>query len=413
MTVKFATLLTMERIYSKLIADHFANNRQMVFLSGPRQVGKTTLAHDALPDAAYFNYDRTQDALAISSGAERIAAIADLPNPVKASHGILFDELHKFPKWKKFLKGFFDAYADNRKLKVVVTGSARMDVYKRGGDSMMGRYFAYRVHPFTIGELGGTDIDLNEQFRAPQAVSLDDLRRLMKFSGYPEPLIRGSERFYNQWKRSRLEKLFDEDVRDLSRVQDLRGLRALSELLASRVGGGINYASLALDLAVTPDTAKAWIGVLESVYYCYAVTPWFANVANSIRKQPKIYLWDWSLVSDVGARNENFIASHLLKAVHWWTDSGLGDFSLHYLRTKQQKEVDFLIAKDKKPFMLVECKTSPEEPLSPALVEFQKVLSVPYAFQIAIEAPPSDFVPMQFEEQAVKLSALDLLKVLV
>ena len=126
----------------------------MVFLSGPRQVGKTTLAHDALPDAAYFNYDRTQDALAISSGAERIAAIADLPNPVKASHGILFDELHKFPKWKKFLKGFFDAYADNRKLKVVVTGSARMDVYKRGGDSMMGRYFAYRVHPFTIGELG-------------------------------------------------------------------------------------------------------------------------------------------------------------------------------------------------------------------------------------------------------------------
>ena len=137
---------------------------------------------------------------------------------------------------------------------------------------MMGRYFAYRVHPFTIGELGGTDIDLDKQFRSPQTVSLDDLRRLMKFSGYPEPLIRGSERFYNQWKRSRLEKLFDEDIRDLSRVQDLRGLRALSELLASRVGGGINYASLALDLAVTPDTAKAWIGVLESVCYCYVMT---------------------------------------------------------------------------------------------------------------------------------------------
>ena len=130
--VIFGILKPMERIYNKLIADHFANNRQMVFLFGPRQVGKTTLAHDALPEAAYFNYDRTQDALAISSGAEHIAAIADLSNPVKASHGILFDELHKFPKWKKFLKGFFDAYADNRKLKVVVTGSARMDVYKRG-----------------------------------------------------------------------------------------------------------------------------------------------------------------------------------------------------------------------------------------------------------------------------------------
>ena len=176
---------------------------------------------------------------------------------------------------------------------------------------------------------------------------------------------------------------------------------------------GINHASLAADLAVSPDTVKTWIGVLESVYYCYSVSPWFANVANSIRKQPKVYLWDWSIVAGEGARNENFIASHLLKAVHWWTDSGIGDFSLHYLRTKQQKEVDFLVAKDNKPFVLVECKTSPNEPLSSALVEFQKTLAVPYAFQVAVEAPRSDIDPLAFEGQAIKLSALDLLKVLV
>ena len=403
----------MKRIYENLIRDHFVSNRQMVFLSGPRQVGKTTLAMNALPNAAYFNYDKTQDAISISAGAERIAALADLPNPVKASKGILFDELHKFPKWKKFLKGFFDAYADNRKLKVIVTGSARMDVYKRGGDSMMGRYFAYRVHPLSIGELSSIDIDLDNIFRKPQNVSIDDLNSLLKFSGYPEPFLRGTERFYNQWKRMRLEKLFSEDIRDLSRVQDLRGLRALAELLASRIGGGINHASLAADLAVSPDTVKAWIGVLESVYYCYSLSPWFANVANSIRKQPKVYLWDWSIVADEGARNENFIASHLLKAVHWWTDSGLGDFSLHYLRTKQQKEVDFLIARDNMPFVLVECKTSPNEPLSSALVEFQKTLTAPYAFQVAVEAPQSDIDPLAFKGQAIKLSALDLLKVLV
>ena len=403
----------MRRIYENLIGDHFANNRQMVFLSGPRQVGKTTLAMDALPQAAYFNYDKTQDAIAIAAGAERIAAIADLPNPVKADNGVLFDELHKFPKWKKFLKGFFDAYADNRKLKVIVTGSARMDIYKRGGDSMMGRYFAYRVHPLSIGELGGIDMDLDKVFRQPQDVSIDELHSLLKFSGYPEPFLRGTERFYNQWKRMRLEKLFFEDIRDLSRVQDLRGLRALAELLASRIGGGINHASLATDLSVSPDTVKAWIGVLESVYYCYSVAPWFSNVANSIRKQPKVYLWDWSIVADEGARNENFIASHLLKAVHWWTDSGLGDFSLHYLRTKQQKEVDFLVARDNKPFILVECKTSPNEPLSLALAAFQKTLAVPYAFQVAVEAPRSDLDPLAFEGQAIKLSALDLLKVLV
>ena len=403
----------MERIYSKLIEDHFANNRQMVFLSGPRQVGKTTLAHGALPDAAYFNYDRTQDALAISSGAERIAAIADLPNPVKASHGILFDELHKFPKWKKFLKGFFDAYADNRKLKVVVTGSARMDVCKRGGDGMMGRYFAYRVHPFTIGERGGTDIDLNEQFRAPQTVSLDDLRRLMKFSGYPEPLIRGSERFYNQWKRSRLEKLFDEDVRDLSRVQDVYQVQRLAELLAARVSGGVNYASLAEDLSVSPPAVKNWLVLLQSVFYCYEVRPWSKNVASSIRKQPKIYLWDWSEVRDAGARRENFIASHLLKAVHFWTDAGRGDFGLHYLRDKMQREVDFLVSKDGKPFMLVECKSSRNEPLSPALVYFKKTLEVPLAWQVCFDMPQSGLDPTDAGLSPSRIAVADLLKVLV
>jgi predicted AAA+ superfamily ATPase len=413
MGVQYGIITRMKRIYESLIADHFVNNRQMVFLSGPRQVGKTTLAANVLPGAACFNYDKTADALAIAGGADRIATIADLSDPVKAQKGILFDELHKFPKWKNFLKGFFDVYADNRKIKVLVTGSARLDVYKRGGDSMMGRYFPYRVHPLSMGELGGADANLDAIFQNPQHVSEDDMNALMRFGGYPEPFLKGNDRFCNQWKRMRLEKLFEEDIRDMSRVQDLRGLRALAELLAARVGGGVNYASLATDLAVTPDTVKAWIGVLESVYYCYTVTPWFANVANSIRKQPKAYLWDWSLVLDEGARNENFIASHLLKAVHWWTDSGLGDFALHYLRTKQQKEVDFLISKDKTPFMLVECKTSAKEGLSPALAEFQKTLAVPYAFQVAIDAPASSLVPTEFTGIPIKISALDLLKVLV
>ena len=413
MEFQYGIIARMKRIYESLIADHFVNNRQMVFLSGPRQVGKTTLAANVLPGAACFNYDKTADALAIAGGADRIATIADLSDPVKAQKGILFDELHKFPKWKNFLKGFFDVYADNRKIKVLVTGSARLDVYKRGGDSMMGRYFPYRVHPLSMGELGGADANLDAIFQNPQHVSEDDMNALMRFGGYPEPFLKGNDRFCNQWKRIRLEKLFEEDIRDMSRVQDLRGLRALAELLAARVGGGVNYASLATDLAVTPDTVKAWIGVLESVYYCYTVTPWFVNVANSIRKQPKAYLWDWSLVLDEGARNENFIASHLLKAVHWWTDSGLGDFSLHYLRTKQQKEVDFLISKDKTPFMLVECKTSAKDGLSPALAEFQKTLAVPYAFQVAIDAPASSLVPTEFTGIPIKISALDLLKVLV
>ena len=406
-------MVHMERIYEKLIKDHFDNNRQMVFISGPRQVGKTTLAESVLPDAVRLNYDKVADARIIAAGADKVAEFADLADPSNAKKGILFDELHKFPNWKRFLKGFFDVYADNRRLKVAVTGSARLDVYKRGGDSMMGRYFSYRIHPFTIGELGSKDVNLDEIFQSSQGVSDDTFRALLKFGGYPEPLLRGSERFYNQWKRLRLEKLFAEDLRDLSRVQDLNGLRALADLLADRVGGGMNYASLATDLSVSPDTAKAWTSVLESVYYCWLVPPWSRNVANSIRKQPKAYLWDWSLVADEGARNENFVGAHLLKAVHWWTDSGLGDFGLYYLRTKQQKEVDFLIAKDSEPFMLVECKSSPKEPLSPALVEFQKSLSVPYAFQVAVNAPANGIEPTEYKGTPIKISAVDLMKGLV
>ena len=405
--------VAMKRIYESLLLDHFAHERQMVFLSGPRQVGKTTLAETVLPGAICLNYDKAADARIIAGGADKVAEFADLANPANAKRGILFDELHKFPKWKSFLKGFFDVYADNRRTKVAVTGSARMDVYKRGGDSMMGRYFSYRIHPITVGELGCGQVCLDDLFQHSRGISENDLRALLRFGGYPEPFLRGNERFCNRWRRLRLERLFVDDLRDLSRVQDLNGLRSLADLLTTRVGGGVNYASLAKDLSVSPDTAKAWISILESVYYCWTIRPWFKNVANTIRKQPKIYLWDWGLLSDEGARNENFVGAHLLKAVHWWTDSGLGDFALYYLRTKQQKEVDFLIAKENAPWMLVECKTSPKEPLSQALVDFQKSLAAPYAFQVAMNAPASDIDPTEYKGQTIKTSVLDLMKMLV
>ena len=196
-------------------------------------------------------------------------------------------------------------------------------------------------------------------------------------------------------------------------MQDIRGVRALSDLLASRVTGGINYSNLAADLQVTPDTVKSWIGLLESVYEVYTVSPWSRNVANTIRKQPKVYFWDWSSVKTGGMRNENFIASHLLKSVQWWTDSGLGEFDLHYVRDKQQREVDFLIAKDGEPYMLVECKTSMDEPMSPALLHFQKVLKVPYAFQVAVDGEYAGVNPIEYKDRPIRLSAADFLSVLI
>lgn len=401
----------MKRIYSNLLEDHLAKNRQMILLSGPRQVGKTTLARAVLPEAAYLNFDITGDAMKIMGGVEKIAEVLALDVPAKRARSVIFDELHKYANWKHFLKGFFDRY--EKDLKIVATGSARMDVYRRGGDSLMGRSFSYRVHPLSIGELASAECDLEAMFQKPKDVSRVEIARLMQFGGFPEPFLDGSRRFYTRWQNSRLDKIFNEDLRDLSRVQDLRGVKMLAELLRARVSGEINHASLGRDLGVSIDTVKNWIGLLESVYFCYSVRPYFRNVANSIRKKPKIYLWDWSLIADKGARNENFVASHLLKSVDWWTDSGLGRFELCYIRDKQQHEVDFVVTKDGEPLMLVEVKSSLDEPLSPNLRTFAEKLKVKYAFQVAVEAEGTAINPLDYAGHPVRVAFADVAKVMI
>lgn len=383
----------------------------MVLLSGPRQVGKTTLARAVLPGAAYLNYDVAEDALKIRRGVAQVVSSLNLDTPARRARAVVFDEIHKYAQWKRFLKGFFDQY--EKDLKIIATGSARMDIYRRGGDSLMGRSFGYRVHPLSVGELASNACNLDEVLQDPKNVAMIDRNRLLQFGGFPEPYLNGTRRFYVRWQNSRLDKIFNEDLRDLSRVQDLRGVRALAELLRTRVSGEINHASLARDLGVSSDTVKCWIGLLESVYFCYSVRPYFRNVANSIRKMPKIYLWDWSLVADRGARNENFVAAHLLKSVDWWTDSGLGKFDLCYIRDKQQHEVDFVVVRDGEPWMLVEAKSSLDEALSPSLKGFAEKLKARYAFQVAVEAEPSLIDPRDFEGTAIKIAFADLAKVLI
>ena len=403
----------MKRIYEALLGEHFATLRQMAFLSGPRQSGKTTLAKMALPDARYFSYDDPKDFGVIQRGGDAISALLSLSKEERSQNqgSVIFDEIHKFPRWKNMLKGFFDVYGDNRKLKIAVTGSARLNVYKRGGDSMMGRYFQYRVHPLSVGEIGSAEIGTDDIFRKPVEVVPSTIDSLLELGGFPEPFLNGNAKFRYRWSRMRLDQLFSEDIRDLSKVQDIRQIRQLAELLSSRVSGGINMASLAADLSVSQPTVANWISLLESIYFSYEVRPWHKNVASSIRKQPKIYLWDWSQIADEGARKENFVASHLLKAVHWWTDSGIGEFQLCYVRDKMQREVDFLVVRDGKPFMLVECKSSHREALSPALVHFAKTLDVPLAWQVVFDRPPSGFVPDESSSPS-RIPVGDLLKIL-
>ena len=373
---------SMDRVYESLIREHLREQRQMAFVTGPRQVGKTTSALASAESPNYINWDRQSDRLVLTRGPEAVAERLELATLGRGLPHVVFDEIHKYAKWKSFLKGFFDAHADE--CRSIVTGSARLSVRRRGGDSLMGRYFLYRMHPLSIAELLSADLP-DAELRTPNSIGPEAFQQLLQFGGFPEPFLKGTARFYNRWKRLRVEQLFREDLRDLTRIHEAGQIEVLAQLLANQTGQLVNYSSLASEVNVAVDTVRRWVSVLESFYYCFVVRPWFRNIPKSLRKQPKIFLWDWGLLGDRGARHENFVASHLFKAVCWWTDMGLGEYGLYYLRDKAKREVDFLVTRDQTPWFLVEVKSSGRKQVSPNLEYFQGQLGAAHAFQVAFD----------------------------
>lgn len=356
----------------------------MAFVSGPRQVGKTTTCRQEGTD--YLNWDNTDDRRLFLAGPAAVAGRLDLdrlrPDPPIA----VFDELHKHARWKSFLKGFFDVYGD--RVRIVVTGSSRLDVFRRGGDSLMGRYFLYRMHPFTVAEcLRITPPSTPVQ--APQPLPDADWNALWEHGGFPEPFLRREPTFTVRWRGLRQDQLMKEDVREVALVQDLGALEHLSFLLTERTCQQLIFSSLAQEIGVAVDTVKRWIDLLERLHFGFRVRPWFSNVTKALRKEPKWFLRDWSGVDDIGARAETFVACHLLKAVEGWTDLGLGRFELRYLRDKLKREVDFLVVRDRKPWLLVEVKAS-ETTLSESLQYFQSATRAKHAFQAVVDLPYVD-----------------------
>ena len=370
-----------KRIYESVLAEHLRDNRQMAFLPGPRQCGKTTLAK-SLADR-YFTWDDLATRRLVAGDAAGLANAAGLGIASDRKTIITLDEIHKFVRWKSFLKGFFDLYED--RMRLIVTGSARLDIYKRGGDSLMGRYFLYHMHPLGVAELVRPELDVRE-IHAPRKIDATDWDALWEHGGFPEPFVRRDIRFTHRWRKLRREQLFREDLRDLTRVADFAGIRTLSELLLARAGNQIVAASLSREIGVAEKTVKTWIATLEYFHEGFTVRPWFKNVENSIRKTPKWYQRDWCEVEDEGARFENLVACHLLKAVDMWTDLGLGDYALYYVRNKAKAEVDFLVAKNGKPWFLVEAKTA-DTKISPALISMQKATGAAHAFQVVRDLP--------------------------
>ncbi|MEA2115663.1 MAG: ATP-binding protein [Thermodesulfobacteriota bacterium] len=374
----------MKRIYEQVLLEHAKEHRQMLFLAGPRQVGKTTTAKTVASQSArsfYFNWDVQEHRRIILAGENSVASECGFDTLSGSVETVIFDEIHKYPKWKRFLKGFFDLFAD--KCRIIVTGSGHLNIFKSGGDSLMGRYFLYRMHPLSVAELLNQTL-LEEEIRPPQKLADKDFEILLTFGGFPEPFLAANKRFYNRWRRLRMDQLLREDLRDLSRIQDIGQVEILAENLINQAGSLVNYTTLANSINVSVDTIRRWIISLESLYFSFSIRPWSANIPKSLRKQPKIYLWDWSLVPDKGNRNENFIASHLLKAAQWWTDIGLGSYQLYFIRDKEQREVDFLLTRDKQPWLLVEVKSSGKAKLSPHLARFQEKTGAPHALQVVI-----------------------------
>ncbi len=351
---------------------------KMVFISGPRQVGKTTLAknvaeHDYAGAYAYLNWDYSADRKQLLKGLWQ----AD-------KKLFVLDEIHKYKKWKILLKGEYDKHKD--KFHIIVTGSARLDVYRKGGDSLLGRYRSYRLHPFSVAELDGAR---NKVYQPGQEIDFSGARpaifeTLWKFGGFPEQVAKQTERSLRRWHQERADRLIKEDIRDVEMIRDLSALQVLVQMLPDKVGSLFSVNSLREDLQVAHKTVSLWVDILERFYYHFRIYPWQSSVIKSLRKEPKIYLWDWSEVQDPAAKLENIVAAHLLKFCHFLSDVEGHKATLHYVRDKEQREVDFLVCIDNKPWFCVEVKTSFKGTATP-LAYFGRKLNVPFLYQVVQE----------------------------
>ena len=331
---------------------------KMVFLGGPRQVGKTTLAQGLVRNyedghPAYLNWDSD----------EHKKMIRERQWP-KSEPLIVLDEIHKFKNWRNMVKGFYDTLKNTHSF--LITGSARLDHFRKGGDSLLGRYHYYRLHPYSLPELKYTE---------------GCTEHLLKFGGFPEPYTMADERNLRRWHIQRLNRLIRTDLRDWEDVKDLDKIYALAEELPNRVGSPLSINSLANDIEANFKTIKRWLGILSSLYYSYQIAPYGSAKIRAVKKEQKLFLWDWSQIENPGIRFENMVGSHLLKYCHFLEDVQGYKMELRFLRDTDKREIDFIVLKDKKPLFAVECKQG-EKSISPHLFYFKERTNIPHFYQI-------------------------------
>ena len=355
---------------------------------GPRQAGKTTLTQiisRSFANNLYFNWDIPNHRTKLFADSNFFEDVTrkDVSKPL-----IVLDEIHKFKDWKNYLKGAYDQFHD--RYQFLISGSGRLDVYQKGGDSLAGRYYLFHLWPFTIAELGRRNLSIKEFLGNPLEIQIDKSEELREkwnslsgLSGFPEPFLVNKSASYRRWSNTYSNQLIREDIRDLTAVKSIGDMETLYYLLPSKVGSPLSIPSLASDLRVTYNSIRNWLSVFEMFFLVFSVYPWTRKISRAIQKERKVYLWDTPRVEDEASRFENMVAAELWRGVTQWNDLGFGKFSLHFIRNKEKQEVDFLIANGGRPFLLVEAKISETKP-SPALKKFQTALNIP-AVQLLLE----------------------------
>lgn len=367
-------------LYVKAWQD-LAAEKAMIFLAGPRQSGKTTLAQmisERFVNRLYANWDNPEDRILLL---EHPFFFQEIERHDRTAPFIIFDEIHKYRDWKNYLKGVYDRF--HKEFQFLVSGSGRLDVYRKGGDSLAGRYYLFHLWPFTLAELSGVGQTLEDFRKAPLELQVEKeperkevWSALEQFSGFPEPYLGAKETSYRRWSNSYSQQLVREDIRDLTHIQAIGDLETLYHLLPSKVGAPLSIPSLSSTLKVSYNTVRNWLSAFERFFMIFSVTPWTRKISRAIQKERKIYLWDLPRIKDPAARFENMVALELHRAVTLWSEMGWGTFSLHFIKNKEQQEVDFLVVDENKPFLLIETKLSENQP-SPVLLKFQTLLKVP------------------------------------
>lgn len=323
------------KIYNKILLDL---NKKMVFIVGPRQVGKTWLAKKVMKEyknPVYLNYDNADHR-------EIIKKQSWLPDVDL----IVFDEIHKMPKWKNYLKGVYDTKSDS--IHILVTGSARMDAFKKVGDSLAGRFYIHHLFPFTVAELEGSNLK-------------NVARLLMERSGFPEPLLASGNEDANRWRNLYTESLLGTDVLEFQDIDKVNAIRLIYQSLKSKVGSPISYSNIARDIGISSATVKKYIEILEAIYVIFIIKPYTNKISRSVLKEPKVYFFDYVVIDDIGAKFENFVALSLYKHIKLKNDLHGTSYSLGFLKTKEKKEVDFAISDSQNNLLeIIEAKVSDE-----------------------------------------------------